>query len=58
MVDRRNIYSIVRSLKEEDGAPAGVQYVLCLDVADGLGGVARRRGGVFDEIGTTGICLT
>lgn len=51
--DRRFIYSIVRSLKEENGAPAGIQYILCLDIE--TGGKILHLQGYFDEVGVTGV---
>lgn len=50
----RFIYSIVRSLKEEeDGVPAGIQYILCLDIE--VDGKILHLQGYFDEAGVTGV---
>lgn len=50
---QRFIYSIVRSFKEEDGVPAGIQYILCLDIE--TGGKILHLQGYFDEAGVTGV---
>lgn len=50
---RKYIYSIVKSLMDENGIPKGVQYCLVMDVD--YGNEAVRTMGFFGENGTTGI---
>lgn len=50
----RYIYSIVRSFKEDNSAPGGVQYILCFHVESDARRCAHIQG-YFDEVGTTGI---
>lgn len=47
------VYSIVKTLKSEAGHPAGVQYVLAMDVVSKAG--LTHFQGFFDEMGTTGM---
>ena len=47
------IYSIVKNLKEKDGAPAGVQYFLMMNIEGENQTITVRA--FFDENGTTGL---
>lgn len=51
--NRPYIYSIVKDLKNEDGMPMGVQYILTMDIGTSDGAFLVQ--GFFDEIGTTGM---
>jgi len=51
--DFQYVYSIVKTLKSDAGHPAGVQYVLAMDVVSKAG--VTHFQGFFDEAGTTGM---